>query len=59
MSATIIELAGRGLELTFRDIFLDAVRRRDKKAKYSRSLATCAASFLNEIAVVIGKAVQS
>jgi hypothetical protein len=41
------------LQLTFEHIFLDAVRRREKGGKYSRSLAPAARAFLNEIAKVI------
>jgi hypothetical protein len=43
----------RGLQLTFEHIFLDAVRRREKGGKYSRSLTPAAYAFLNEIAKVI------
>lgn len=43
----------RGLQLTFEHIFLDAVRRREKGGKYSRSLTPAAYAFLSEIAKVI------
>jgi hypothetical protein len=40
----------RGLELTFEHMFLDAVRRREARGKYSRSLTPAATAFLHEIA---------
>jgi hypothetical protein len=43
----------RGLQLTFEHIFLDAVRRREKRGKYSRSLASAASGFISELAVLI------
>ena len=46
-------LLARGLELTFEHIFLDAVRRREKGGKYSRSMPPAAHAFLGEIAKVI------
>ena len=43
----------RGLQLTFEHIFLDAVRRREKRGKYSRSLAPAAEGFISELALLI------
>jgi hypothetical protein len=54
----------RGLELTLEHIFLDAVRKREKGGKYSRSLAPAATAFLCGLARHInegvgGRSVQS
>jgi hypothetical protein len=49
--------SARGLELTLEHMFLDAVRRREKGGKYSRSLASAARAFLNELARHINEGV--
>lgn len=43
----------RALELVFEHIYLDAIRRREKGGKYSRSMPNAAQGFLSEIAKVI------
>jgi hypothetical protein len=47
----------RGLELTLEHIFLDAVRLREKRGKYSRSLAPAAQAFICELARHINEGV--
>ena len=49
--------SARGLELTLEHMFLDAVRRREKGGKYSRSLAPAAYAFLGKLAGHINKGV--
>jgi hypothetical protein len=43
----------RGLELTFEHIYRDAIRRREKGGKYSRSMPQASVAFLGEIARTI------
>lgn len=45
--------SNRGLQLTFEHIFRDAVQRREKRGKYSRSMPPASVAFLNEIASII------
>ena len=49
--------SARGLELTLEHMFLDAVRRREKGGKYSRSLAPAAHAFLGKLAGHINEGV--
>ena len=49
--------SARGLELTLEHMFLDAVRKREKGGKYSRSLAPAAYAFLGKLAGHINKGV--
>jgi len=49
--------SARGLELTLEHMFLDAVRRREKGGKYSRSLAPSAHAFLFGLARHINEGV--
>jgi hypothetical protein len=49
--------SARGLEQTLEHMFLDAVRRREKGGKYSRSLAPAAQAFLCELARHINEGV--